>query len=90
MEILGHYLETKIVACWTIWIIREEGFHSRSLQHWMDFLLIELMQCHIYYFTCCTSSSRLHSTIVIPPNASGATKLLGGELSLVRISTRYC
>ena len=35
-------------------------------------------------------SSRLHSTIVIPPNASGATKLLGGELSLVRISTRYC
>ena len=35
-------------------------------------------------------SSRLHSTIVIPPNASGAMKLLGGELSLVRISTRYC
>ena len=35
-------------------------------------------------------SSKLHSTIMIPPNASGAMKLLGGELSLVRISTRYC
>ena len=35
-------------------------------------------------------SNRLHSTIVIPPNTSGATKLLGGELSLVRSSTRYC
>jgi len=25
VEILGHYLETKIVACWTTWIMREEG-----------------------------------------------------------------
>ena len=35
-------------------------------------------------------SSRLHRTIMIPPYTSRTTKLLGGELSLVCISTRYC
>jgi hypothetical protein len=31
----------------------------------------------------------LHSTMVIPPNAGGTTKLLGGEVSFTRVRTWY-
>jgi hypothetical protein len=31
----------------------------------------------------------LHGTMVIPPNAGGTTKLLGGEVSFTRVRTWY-
>jgi hypothetical protein len=31
----------------------------------------------------------LHGTMVIPPNAGGTTKLLGGEVSFIRVRTWY-
>jgi hypothetical protein len=34
-------------------------------------------------------SSGQHGTIVIPPNAGSATKLLGGKVSFTRVRTRY-